>query len=68
MITRSNLIIDMWGSRVRPTFAKGYKFNWALYADSKLPYRGNIYKDDKVVGDFESESLELVENFFEGEK
>jgi len=65
-----NLIVDMWKSRVKPTYAKGYTFIWDFYTGHwqhpHLPYKGNIFKDKEAVGDYHAASLEAIDKFFEG--
>ena len=51
---KSKLEIDMWyGDTVKDCD----EFSWGFY-DGSCEYRGNLYKQDKIVGDFHSPTLQ----------
>lgn len=53
--------IDMW---YNDNHENADKISIYFYPGAKLPYRGNIYKDNKAIGDYAcDDSVELEKTF-----
>lgn len=54
-----NIIIDLWyGDKVEDVTAA----NWSFYSNGE--YRGNLYKDGKIIGDYVAKGWEVLEKAF----
>lgn len=52
--------IDMWYGD-KPEEVTG--INWS-FSDTDCVYRGNVYKDDKCIGDYGSDTIQEVQEAF----
>lgn len=52
--------IDMW-YEYKPEEVTG--INWSFYGYDVV-YRGNLYKDEKMIGDYEADTMQEVKKAF----